>query len=100
MRSPVARTLVVFFVTGGVFASWGARIPAVKEGLGLSAGPRAPGVLRVEGGARPGRKGGPRAVGGPARAGDPRDRGRRRARPAARRRARDAPREPHEPAPR
>src|SRR3954469_16159787 len=51
MRSPVARTLVVFFVTGGVFASWGARIPAVKEGLGLSAGQLALAILGIEGGA-------------------------------------------------
>src|SRR3954451_1940850 len=47
----MARTFIVFFVTGGVFASWGARIPAVKEGLGLSAGQLALAILGIEGGA-------------------------------------------------
>src|SRR3954447_758354 len=47
----LARTFVVFFVTGGIFASWGARIPAVKEGLGLSAGQLAVAILGIEGGA-------------------------------------------------
>src|SRR4051812_35326918 len=47
----MARTFIVFFVTGGVFASWGARIPAVKEGLGLSAGQLAVAILGIEGGA-------------------------------------------------
>src|SRR3954471_1755356 len=47
----LARTFVVFFVTGGIFASWGARIPAVKGGLGLSAGQLALAILGIEGGA-------------------------------------------------
>src|SRR3954462_10149188 len=47
----LARTFVVFFVTGGVFASGGARSPAVKEGLGLSAGQLALAILGIEGGA-------------------------------------------------
>src|SRR4051812_3772333 len=47
----MARTFIVFFVTGGIFASWGARIPAVKEGLGLSAGQLALAILGIEGGA-------------------------------------------------
>src|ERR1044072_5695248 len=44
-------TLVVFFVTGAVFASWGARIPAVHEHLGLSPGALAIAILGIEGGA-------------------------------------------------
>jgi MFS family permease len=47
----VRATLVVFFVTGGVFASWGARIPAVQEQLGLSPGQLAIAILGIEGGA-------------------------------------------------
>lgn len=43
--SPVA------LVTGGVFASWGARIPAVQEHLGLSPGQLAIAILGIEGGA-------------------------------------------------
>src|ERR1043165_5799900 len=44
-------TLVVFFVTGAVFASWGARIPAVQEHLGLSPGALALAIVGIEGGA-------------------------------------------------
>jgi MFS family permease len=46
-----AATTVVFFATGGIFASWGARIPAVQERLDLSAGELAIAILGVEGGA-------------------------------------------------
>jgi MFS family permease len=48
---PLRPTLVVFFVTGGVFASWGARIPAVQDQLGLSSGELAVAILGIEGGA-------------------------------------------------
>src|SRR3954451_5282680 len=48
---PLRATLVVFFVTGGVFASWGARIPAVQDQLGLSPGQLALAILGIEGGA-------------------------------------------------
>jgi MFS family permease len=47
----VRATFVVFFATGGIFASWGARIPAVQEELGLSAGELAIAILGIEGGA-------------------------------------------------
>jgi MFS family permease len=47
----MAATLVVFFVTGGVFASWGARIPAVQEALALSPGELALAIVGIEGGA-------------------------------------------------
>src|SRR5215212_753647 len=47
----LARAFVVFFVTGGVFASWGARIPAVKDALSLSPGQLALAILGIEGGA-------------------------------------------------
>src|SRR5919108_3020098 len=46
-----AATAVVFFATGGIFASWGARIPAVQERLDLSAGELAIAILGIEGGA-------------------------------------------------
>jgi MFS family permease len=46
-----AATTVVFFATGGIFASWGARIPAVQDELGLSAGELAIAILGIEGGA-------------------------------------------------
>jgi predicted MFS family arabinose efflux permease len=42
---------VVFLATGGIFASWGARIPAVQEDLGLSAGELAIAIIGIEGGA-------------------------------------------------
>src|SRR5215204_1910944 len=51
MSSPFKGTLVVFFVTGGVFASWGSRIPAVQEGLHLSPGELAIAIVGIEGGA-------------------------------------------------
>jgi MFS family permease len=47
----VRATFIIFFATGGIFASWGARIPAVQEELGLSAGELAIAVLGIEGGA-------------------------------------------------
>jgi MFS family permease len=47
----VRAAFIVFFATGGIFASWGARIPAVQEDLGLSAGQLAIAVLGIEGGA-------------------------------------------------
>jgi MFS family permease len=46
-----AATTVVFFATGGIFASWGARVPAVQEELGLSAGELAIAIVGIEGGA-------------------------------------------------
>jgi MFS family permease len=51
MRSPFKGTLIVFFVTGAVFASWGSRIPAVQDELGLSPGELAVAILGIEGGA-------------------------------------------------
>jgi MFS family permease len=51
VASPAKGTLVVFFVTGAVFASWGSRIPAVQETLTLSPGELAVAVLGIEGGA-------------------------------------------------
>jgi hypothetical protein len=50
-RRARAATVVVFFVTGAVFASWGARIPAVQDELGLSTGGLAVAILGVEAGA-------------------------------------------------
>ncbi|HWM38880.1 MAG TPA: MFS transporter [Streptomyces sp.] len=38
LRTARAAVSAVFFVHGAVFASWAARVPAVKEELGLSAG--------------------------------------------------------------
>ena len=49
--SPRAATTVVFFATGGIFAAWGARIPAVQDELELSAGELAIAILGIEGGA-------------------------------------------------
>jgi MFS family permease len=49
-RARVA-TFVVFFATGGLFASWAARVPAVQERLDLSAGELAVAILGIEGGA-------------------------------------------------
>jgi MFS family permease len=51
LRRARAGTLVVFFVTGAVFATWAARIPAVQDRLDLSAGGLAVAVLGLEGGA-------------------------------------------------
>jgi len=42
---------IVFFATGAIFASWGARTPAVQEQLDLSAGELAIAILGLEGGA-------------------------------------------------
>jgi fucose permease len=50
VRARVATT-AIFFATGGIFASWGARIPAVQERLDLSAGELAIAILGIEGGA-------------------------------------------------
>src|SRR5918999_641964 len=44
-------TTVVFFATGGVFASWAARTPAIQDKLDLSAGELAIAILGIEGGA-------------------------------------------------
>jgi MFS family permease len=49
--SPRAATAVVFSATGGIFASWGARTPAIQEALALSAGELAIAILALEGGA-------------------------------------------------
>jgi MFS family permease len=46
-----AATTVVFFATGGIFAAWGARTPAIQEELALSAGQLAIAILGIEGGA-------------------------------------------------
>jgi MFS family permease len=51
LRRARAATTVVFFVTGGVFASWGARIPAVQDSLDLSPGELAVAIAGLEGGA-------------------------------------------------
>jgi MFS family permease len=48
---PQPATTLVFFATGGIFASWGARTPAIQEELGLSAGELAIAILGIEGGA-------------------------------------------------
>jgi predicted MFS family arabinose efflux permease len=44
-------TTVVFFATGGIFASWASRTPAVQDRLDLSAGELAIAILGIEGGA-------------------------------------------------
>src|SRR3954471_16048638 len=44
-------TTAVFALTGAVFASWAARIPAVQDRLGLSPGELAVAILGIEGGA-------------------------------------------------
>ncbi|GAA1168936.1 MFS transporter [Streptomyces hebeiensis] len=41
----------VFFLTGAAFATWAARVPAVREGLGLSAGQLAVALIGLSGGA-------------------------------------------------
>jgi MFS family permease len=46
-----AATFMAFFVTGAVFATWAARVPAVQDRLGLSSGGLALAVLGLEGGA-------------------------------------------------
>ena len=51
VRRARAAATVVFFVTGGVFASWGARIPAVQDRLDLSPGELAIAIVGIEGGA-------------------------------------------------
>jgi MFS family permease len=51
LRAARAVTIVVFFVTGAVFASWAARIPAVQDRLGLSPGELAVAIVGIEGGA-------------------------------------------------
>jgi MFS family permease len=49
-RARVANT-VVFFMTGAVGAAWSTRIPAIKEGLGLSDGALGAAILGLEAGA-------------------------------------------------
>ncbi len=44
-------TAIVFLLTGGVFASWGTRIPAIQDELGLSPGELSIAILGIEGGA-------------------------------------------------
>lgn len=51
LRRARAATFVAFFVTGAVFATWAVRVPAVQDGLDLSAGGLAVAVLGLEGGA-------------------------------------------------
>jgi MFS family permease len=51
LRAARVATTAVFFVTGAVFASWAARIPAVQDRLGLSPGELAVAILGIEGGA-------------------------------------------------
>jgi MFS family permease len=51
LRRARVATTAVFFITGGVFASWAARIPAVQERLDLSPGELALAILGIEGGA-------------------------------------------------
>jgi MFS family permease len=55
MRAPERRarvaTTAVFFLTGAVFAAWSTRLPAIKEGLGLSDGALAVAILGLEAGA-------------------------------------------------
>src|SRR5215207_8291632 len=58
LRRPRAALFVLFFLTGAVFATWAARIPAVQERLDLSAGELALAVLALEGGAVVGLPGG------------------------------------------
>jgi predicted MFS family arabinose efflux permease len=51
LRRARAASVVVFFATGAVFASWAARIPAVQDRLELSPGELAVAILGIEGGA-------------------------------------------------
>src|SRR5918997_1752158 len=51
LRRARAATTLVFFVTGGVFASWGARTPAVQQALDLTPAELAVAILGIEGGA-------------------------------------------------
>ena len=51
LRRAHAATLTIFFLTGFVYATWAARIPAIQEQLGLAAGELALAVLGLEGGA-------------------------------------------------
>jgi MFS family permease len=51
LRAARVATIVVFFLTGAVFASWAARVPAVQDRLGLSPGELAVAIVGIEGGA-------------------------------------------------
>src|SRR4051794_37088428 len=50
-RRARAATALIFFLTGAVFAAWSTRLPAIKEGLGLSDGALAVAILGLEAGA-------------------------------------------------
>jgi MFS family permease len=50
-RRARAATTVVFFMTGWVYAAWATRIPAIKDGLGLSDGELGLAILGLEAGA-------------------------------------------------
>src|SRR3954451_11947053 len=51
LRAARIATTVVFLVTGAVFASWAARIPAVQDRLDLSPGELSIAILGIEAGA-------------------------------------------------
>jgi MFS family permease len=51
LRRARVAVAVVFFITGTAFATWAARVPAIKEGLGLSAGGLAVALGGLNGGA-------------------------------------------------
>jgi MFS family permease len=55
-------TTLLFFLTGAVFATWAARIPAIQGRLGLSSGGLAVALVGVEAGALAGLPGGGRLV--------------------------------------
>src|SRR5215218_979514 len=50
-RQARAATVLVFFLTGAVFAAWSTRLPTVKEQLHLSNGALALAILGLEAGA-------------------------------------------------
>jgi MFS family permease len=50
-RRARAATVLVFFLTGAVFAAWSTRLPAIKEQLHLSNGALALAILGLEAGA-------------------------------------------------
>jgi MFS family permease len=50
-RRARAATVLIFFLTGAVFAAWSTRLPAIKEHLGLSDGALALAILGLEAGA-------------------------------------------------
>jgi MFS family permease len=57
-RRARAAVTLVFFLTGAVFAAWSTRLPAIKEGLGLSNGALGVAILGLEAGAVAGLPGG------------------------------------------